>query len=201
MTTSVDPRNLGTVEERNCGNAPGAPSNCSVALADCEGAYGLVVAWDASTDDGDGENDVLWYEIYRWTNVESGCDDAADCFTFYSIVPADGSNSYSFLDTDVEKTAIYDTDPGSPTYGQFEDWEFSSHKYRIHAVDCGDAHSAGCSTATVTPTVAFPQDPIDIEAVGYALLCGPVVDGGRAARGSRIDHGGLAACARRSELG
>jgi len=155
VSTSVDPKNLGKPEEGDCGPPPGAPTSCSAAEENC--GYGIRVSWFASQDDGNGADDVLWYEILRAAGPGS------PNFVFYSIQPALGQASYSFLDTDIVKEPEYDENPLSPTYGEFIGWTFFPHRYKIHAVDCGNSESPGCITTALTPTTSYPQDPAEVD--------------------------------------
>ncbi|MCB9488282.1 MAG: prepilin-type N-terminal cleavage/methylation domain-containing protein [Deltaproteobacteria bacterium] len=126
VQTSVNPRNLRRAPTRDCGLAPPAPGSVTPGCRSC--GRGINVAIGRSGDDGLGENDVLWYEIYRADEDETG---NLGAYQFLTIIPATGAQLvYNYLDESVEADTEY--------------------QYRVHAVDCDDQHSDAEDSSTIT---------------------------------------------------
>ncbi|MBZ0271837.1 prepilin-type N-terminal cleavage/methylation domain-containing protein, partial [bacterium] len=158
VSTTVAPRNLGAPPSKDCGGAPGPPTNAAAAIQDC--GYGISVSWNRSADDGLNDNDVMWYEVFR--KIESSTSPHE--WVFHAFVPATNSASYTYLDANVYKEPIYgDVDP-DPLVERIEliGYDFPDHQYRIQAVDCGDSHSGPSDSNTVSPTTTFPTNPPEI---------------------------------------
>lgn len=133
-STSVEPRNLTRVEYRDCGEPPLPPSSVVASVDDCGSA--IHVNWSASADDGDNDNDVLWYEVQRKVTVTG----ISPQYDFIAVVPASGQSTYGITD--------YDTTIGS------------AHIYRVFAVDCGDSRSLASNDSNqVTPASGEPEQP------------------------------------------
>lgn len=141
VRTSVDPRNLGKPIERDCAGNPDPATDASAGEEDC--GRGVFVSWNKSSDDGDNDNDVLWYEIYRSINGGTAA--------FLTVVAADGGanaatcggKDYCFVDQNIEAGDAY--------------------VYSIYAVDCGDNHSSVVTTGSVTPTEEPVLAPTEFE--------------------------------------
>jgi hypothetical protein len=86
------------------------PTNLQAALVPLVSHTDVELSWDASSDDGAGENDVTEYIVYRSTK-------ATGPFTNITSVSADGSPSYSYLDIGAG------------------DGDVSNYFYKVHAVD------------------------------------------------------------------
>jgi len=137
VKTDVRPRNLIKAPlTDDCGGPPGPPSNVALNLLDC--GRRIQVSFNASTDDGTGENDVMWYEIQR--KVASGN------WEYYTFIPATGDPSYIFIDSNLEK------DINGHIVNQ-------TYQYRVLAVDCADQKSAWATSSSVTPVQNFPSAP------------------------------------------
>ncbi len=134
VNTAVEPRNLARTQVRECGEPPQAPGSVLVACQDC--GRGISVTWNRSPDDGVGDNDVLWYEIYRRAAPEGG---GTGDWVYLTMVPADGATSYNWLDANI-------------IAGR-------AHQYQIYAVDCGDGRSTGTLSNSVTCAAPLATAP------------------------------------------
>lgn len=70
---------------------PGPPLNLDTGLSPSN-LSNLVLSWDASLDDGSGENDVAGYSVYRSSTGLNGS------YNFVAWIPANDSLSYNWTD-------------------------------------------------------------------------------------------------------
>lgn len=121
IQTSVDPRNLNIVRPRACGNDPVAP-NFVVTGENC---FGYLLQWDATTDDGRGENDTSYYKILRRKGGSTG----GFSYNPIAIIPANAQGRdtadftlfYSFQDNQFDEV--------DPDTGAVEDYDYILEVY------------------------------------------------------------------------
>ena len=138
LRTSVDPRNLLKHVLDEEGGGPPAPPT-SVTLVQIECARQLLLTFDASTDDGGGERDVLWYEVQRQVG-------SSGSYRYYTFIPATGAANYSLIDGDLEVDQ----------YGHIVS---ISYRFRVKAVDSTDQSSTWGTSSAVIPVQTWPSQP------------------------------------------
>lgn len=97
LQTTIHIMNAGLIHHSTCGQPPlGVTPTATVTAANGTTIFQpyVTLTWNASVDDGTGENDVVRYAIYRRIDTVAAFDQPI------ASVPA-GSASYSFNDSDV----------------------------------------------------------------------------------------------------
>ena len=115
--------NAGLAPLQTCGRAPLPASAPSVSQDPSASAEAIDIAWNASSDDGGGEGDVVRYSIYR--AVPGASEWGEPIFS----IPA-GQTSYSFSDQNVS--------PGD------------AYVYGVAAQDCTPTSSSMVASAEIT---------------------------------------------------
>lgn len=119
-------RNAGLLHRASCGATPTLGfSSITATATTSSGVSKVTLKWSRATDELGGEKDIQSYVIYRR-------DAATTTFSgVFDSVPADGSATYTYVDTKV-------------TAGQ-------SYYYGIAAVDCTPLESGTVTSSKVTP--------------------------------------------------
>jgi len=144
---SVYPRNLlSGILDTSAGAAPDGPDSITLQADVCGGVH---VLFDASNDDGKGEDDIVYYKIMRCNSQILDCSQDENWSTV-TVVPAEGkwryhsggtSPSYEYFDTDLEP--IYTGSGYETTY---------SLQYRVYAYDVGGQTQDTIPSGTVSVT-------------------------------------------------
>jgi hypothetical protein len=122
ITTQIRIMNAMLIRRTTCGDPPiGVTPSFTTSVAGAEVPF-VQLTWNASTDDGGGENDVITYAIYRRLSSATSFDQP------FASVPA-GSSTYTFTDNNVS--------PGD------------SWVYGVSAQDCTPSSSSIGTTSTV----------------------------------------------------